>query len=293
MINISVHARDPLGANRRETVPDRYDMRTGTFELQDVPPGSYWLEAQALPESQSITQFSIADLFTNFAQVPIELSNSDVENVTLAFTAGFSISGRIAVEGTSASSPNLEKITVFLNPDESSPVPSLPQQVKPDGSFVLEKVQPGNYRLNMEGTPPNSYVKSIVFAGRDVLNGISLSGPVSDPLEVLLSTAAGQIDGTVVDKDGKPTQAVSAVLIPNRLRDRRDLYRMATTDENGRFKIPAVVPGDYKLFAWEDLESFAYRDADFLRKYEEHGVLISVAENGRITVDAKMIPAGQ
>ena len=294
MINISILARDPLGASRLETVPERYDPRNGTFELHDVPPGPYWLQAQALPESQSITQFSLADFFTNFAQAPIEVSNSDVENVTLAFTAGFSISGRIAVEGTTASPPaNLEKITVFLNPDESSPVPSLPQQVKPDGSFVLEKVQPGNYRLNMQGEPPNSYVKSIVFAGRDVLNGISVSGPVSDPLEVVLSTAAGQIEGTIVDKDGKPMRAVSAVLIPNRQRERRDLYRMATSDEGGRFKIPTVVPGDYKLFAWEDLESFAYHDADFLRKYEEHGVPVSVAENGKITVDAKMIPARQ
>jgi hypothetical protein len=68
---------------------------------------------------------------------------------------------------------------------------------------------------------------------------------------------------------------------------------MAISDENGRFKIPTVVPGDYKLFAWEDLESFAYHDADFLRKYEEQGVLISIAENGKIMVEAKMIPSGQ
>ena len=74
MINISILARDPLGASRLETVPERYDPRNGTFELHDVPPGPYWLQAQALPESQSITQFSLADLFTNFAPAPAELS---------------------------------------------------------------------------------------------------------------------------------------------------------------------------------------------------------------------------
>lgn len=187
MINLSLQPRTGFGASFHENVSERYDPRSGAFELRDVPAGSYWLQAQALPEPQSIAQFSIADFIANFAQTAVEVSNADVENAVLSFNAGFSLGGRIIVEGSANdSAPDFQKITVFLEPDESTPMPSLPQQARPDGSFVMDKIQPGNYRLKTEGEPPNSYIKSVVLRGNDVLGGLSLSGPVSDTLEVLL-----------------------------------------------------------------------------------------------------------
>lgn len=54
-----------------------------------------------------------------------------------------------------------------------------------------------------------------------------------------------------------------------------------------------VPPGDYKLFVWEDLEPGAYNDPDFIRKYEELGTLVKVSESAKLTVEAKIIPAGQ
>jgi len=54
-----------------------------------------------------------------------------------------------------------------------------------------------------------------------------------------------------------------------------------------------VVPGNYKLFAWEDSEPFAYMDPDFLRKYEESGTSVRVSASETVTVEAKIIPAGQ
>jgi len=53
------------------------------------------------------------------------------------------------------------------------------------------------------------------------------------------------------------------------------------------------VPGDYKLFAWEEIEPFAYNDPDVLRRYEEVGIPLKVSEAAKLTVEAKMIPAGQ
>jgi len=52
------------------------------------------------------------------------------------------------------------------------------------------------------------------------------------------------------------------VLIP-RVRDRNERYRIAGTDQNGQFTIRGIVPDQYSLFAWEDIEPNAYRDPDF------------------------------
>jgi hypothetical protein len=172
-------------------------------------------------------------------------------------------------------------------------VPTLPQTVKADGTFTIESVLPGDYRIQTQGGPSNSYIKSVHLGRTDVLNGLTLSGPVPESLEVVLSTTPGEINGTVVDSERNPAAGVEVVLIPNRERSRTDLYRTATSDQTGRFILRTIIPGEYKVFAWEDLEPFAYNDPDFLSKYEERGAPVTVSESAKSTIETKIIPAGR
>jgi len=57
-------------------------------------------------------------------------------------------------------------------------------------------------------------------------------------------------------------------------------YRVAISDQSGNFVIGGVVPGDYVLFAWQDIERGQYLDADFIQ-YEDMGRPIHVEEGGR------------
>jgi hypothetical protein len=83
------------------------------------------------------------------------------------------------------------------------------------------------------------------------------------------------------------------VLIPDQHRDRVDLYKTAVTDPSGRFTIRGITPGEYKIFAWEALEQFAYFDPDLLRKYETQGKAVQISESDKETADVKLIPAAQ
>src|SRR5262249_18323292 len=116
-------------------------------------------------------------------------------------------------------------------------------------------------------------------------------GPLSDSLEVALSTKGGLIEGTIVDKEQKPMPGGQAVLVPEGQRDRRDLFRPSIADQNGHFTMRNIAPGDYKLFAWEDLEPGAYYDPDLIRKYEALGTPVTVSGSGRLSLEAKVIPA--
>jgi hypothetical protein len=51
-----------------------------------------------------------------------------------------------------------------------------------------------------------------------------------------------------------------------------------------------IAPGDYKLFAWEDLEPGEYNDPDFIRKYEALATPVRVSESSNLTVEVKVIP---
>jgi hypothetical protein len=69
------------------------------------------------------------------------------------------------------------------------------------------------------------------------------------------------------------------------------LFRTATTDGSGRFSLTGIPPGDYSLFSWEALESFAYFDENILRQSEAAGTSVRIAESSTTTVQATIIPA--
>jgi hypothetical protein len=66
-----------------------------------------------------------------------------------------------------------------------------------------------------------------------------------------------------------------------------------SSDQDGHFTLTTIPPGDYKLFAWEDLEFGAYNNPDMLRKYENLGTPVNVEPSGTVNVDVKLIPAGR
>ncbi len=286
-----------------------YDPATGTFDLAEIPPGSYWVRATVTASSSSVlvppsaAGRTLTDLFTDTilserqaAQVAVEVSGSDVDGVVLSLSRGVSIRGRLMVEGRPlASVPDFERLRVTLRPAApgtlAHPVPNEP--MNSDGAFTLEHVLPGEYVVTVQPLPRDYYIKDARLDQADALNQpVSIRDAVSGTLSVLLSPRAGGLDGMVTDDRRRPVSGIQAVLVPDRQRDRSDLYRTAVTDQAGRFTMGGIAPGDYRVFAWEAIEPFAYFDADFLRQAEPDGHLVRVAESSRQTVEVKVIPAG-
>lgn len=272
------------------TPPTDFNKTNGTFQIRDVLPGSYWVQGLAAGNAGQGTRGGLS------ASLAVDVSESDAEGVTLAFTPGITISGHLSTEdGASISSlPDYRRMRVSMTPMTSRGplIPNLAAQISADGSFHIQDLQPDDYKVSVSSAPSGVYLKEVRLGQFDIMNGVSINGPVSESLEVLLSAKAGQIAGTIVDSRRNPVRNIEAVLIP-RDRDRHDLYRTATSDQDGRFSIPTVVPGDYKLFAWEDIEPFAYMDLDFLQKYEGLGVDVKTSESQTVAVNANVIPAGQ
>jgi protocatechuate 3,4-dioxygenase beta subunit len=282
-----------------------YDAATGTFDLRDVAPGSYYVRASVsdpnapLPQSMAGRPMNevLAAAFSSAlsAQTEVEVTGSDVDGVTLALSGGASIPGRLTLEGQDLSSlPSFDRMRVMLRPTtvggfgNRQPL----QTIGADGSFEIDNVVAGEYRVTVMPLPPNVYVKEARLQGADVLNQTLLvTGPVSGSLEVVLSPKAAQVTGTILDVRSQPVPGVQAVLIPDRSQ-RTDLYKTAVADQNGHFTMKGVPPGDYKVFAWEAIEPFAYFDSDLMRQFEGKGKPVHVTESSTETAEVTEIPAG-
>jgi hypothetical protein len=283
---------------------NRYNPATGEFEVRDVVPGSYWLMVQTQPlptltpggRGAPPTMDPASFLSSiNRAQVPLEVDR-DIDNLSVAVTPGINIPGRIRIEGNPPAGPDpYSRFIPMLQTGGGSILTAALQggisRPAADGTFTLTKITPGNYRLVVNGLDPTMYIKDARIDRTDVLQGIAIGNNVDGALEIVISTNAGQVDGTIVDAMGKPMSGVQAVLVPDRVRNRSDLFKTATSGANGRFTMRGITPGDYKLFAWDDIEPFSYFDSDVLRPFEGLGKPVHIRESSRETAEVKIIPA--
>ena len=69
---------------------------------------------------------------------------------------------------------------------------------------------------------------------------------------------------------------------------RKDRYKKVMSDSSGRFRMQGLPPGNYSLFAFEDIEEGAWQDPEVIRPYESRGTSARVRdgndENVQLTV---------
>jgi len=275
----------PRGANVRSFVfsaQGYVDDPEGDFELRGVVPGAYTLVASVW-EGQSSYQ----------ARVPVDVGAADIENLNVTVGPGVDIPGRLLWDDPAQSKETTPH--VYLEPQEEGILYRGGMgEVKADGRFTLKNVSDGEYRVRLMDTPEACFVKSARLGGDDVLqDGISVSGgKIPGALEMVLDCAGGTIDGVVLNDQQQPVTGARVVLVPDvGRRGQTQLFKATTPDQYGRFTIKGIAPGDYKLFAWEEVEYGAYEDADFLKRYEDDGKAVSIAEGSRESASLPLIPA--
>jgi protocatechuate 3,4-dioxygenase beta subunit len=266
---------------------------SGSFEIRGVTPGSYNLVAVSFDQDKEY-----------FTRLPLEVRYTDVEGIRLVIRSGVELAGRISVEGHRSAGGqeqdelDMTTLHVFLQPFENLPRfgGADPGKANADGSFKLENVPREKYRVNVLGLPRDYYLKAARVRGTTVLEeGLDLSGGQPwGKLELVVSSAGSRIDGAVLTEEQQAFSGASVVLIPEGRR-RRDphFYKTVTTDQNGHFALRGIPPGDYKLFAWEEVEPGAYQDANFLRLHEKRGKAVRLQEADRLSERLEVIPAGE
>jgi hypothetical protein len=284
MINVSLTPRSGdtmafLMMNRGRTADQR-----GNFELSGVAPGQYYLRASMAADNKGYS-----------ARVPVDVGSANVDNVAIVIEPGPTLRGQVRLEGDSTQS--LTDVRIRLLQREMGPMMfnSAMGKVNDDGSFVMENVTPDAYNVSVIGLPDGYYVKRIQFGDTESA-GSTLDVPAGGarPVTVTLSPNAAQITGAVQNAETKqPAAGATVVLVPQEAdrKDQNTYYKQTATDQFGNYSFKNVVPGQYRVFAWEDLEPGAYYDPEFMQPLEAKGEKVAAEEGGRHTVQVTLIPA--
>jgi hypothetical protein len=281
---------------------------TGAFEFRGLAPGSYELVATTSgPQtiffvdgavvggavSGTAKAVDTAGTQRMGARTQVYIAGADIDGVTLSMDTGATITGRVTIQGRAASANEFGSLRVQLQSDPPVPPLMVPAvSVNEDGSFTIPGVTSGHYRLVFPGLPRNTYVESARLAGVDMLNGgLRIDGEPRGLLDVALGTTPGRVEATITDDRRLPVAGITVALVPDPAWQKRfDVYRSATTDESGRIQLDGVVPGNYTLFAWEEVAPNAWTDADFIRSFENRGTPVRVDPGGGASVEARVIP---
>ena len=255
---------------------------TGQFDFPKVITGGY-----------------VAYLFMDGLTVrtPVEVRNGDVDGLSLPISSGIDIPVNITLEGTPPKNmPNVANLipTLWRNPTLLG-APSMPATA--GSPPVLRNIAPGSYHVYLnpllqplQGANPvnalaawqGAYVKSMKMGDVDVLTGgLRLERQPEAPLDIVIGANPGTLNGLVLNEARLPIAGAYVTLFANNPPDRlyrTDMYKVTGTDNQGRFQLQGLPPGDYKVFAWENIENGTWIDSTFLRLNEERGTTIHIDE---------------
>jgi hypothetical protein len=201
--------------------------------------------------------------------------------------AGSDVSGTVRQEGQA--SLTADNLRVMMQPQSGMRFGNTPGTVK-DGAFKLENMLPDKYTITVTGQT-DTYLKAIRHGNQEVKDGVlDLSGGTGGAVELILSGDGATVSGTIQDAKKRVASGVTVVLVPDAARRSKfDLFKSAATDQSGAFSFKAVPPGEYKIFAWEEIDDSGWMDPAVLARFENDGKAVSLKAKAQESVTMSFI----
>lgn len=257
---------------------------TGAFRVSNVPPGQYQLQARTgSPRGDG-----------EFARMEISVGADDVEGLTLVTAPAGRITGTVVAD-TGEPMPASPAVQVIARPatPDSSPLGGggggqAQGRASNTGTFELANVTDPRYiRVN---APQGWTLKAVMASGQDVTDtpvdvppGQILSG-----VQVILTRKISSVVGTVLDDRRLPVLDATVVMFPadEGLRTFQSRFvKAARPDQDGKFRVADLPPGDYLAVAVQGLEDGRAGDPEFLASVEDQATELTVEEGETKTLN--------
>jgi large repetitive protein len=249
----------------------------GKFTIANVPPGTYTLRARG--NDTEVPQY---------AAQPLTVTNGDVNDVSVVLYPGATISGTVTVDG--ANLPDLTQVRITAPSAENATIgPNPNARVDKDGRFTLEGVPAGAHWIRSAGLRGWS-LKSVIVDSHDVVDQpVEIrSDQKLTNVAIVLTSRQTEINGTITNEQSMPITDYTVLAFPTDSDLWRPLARQIATgrpDQNGRFQIRGLPPGNYYLATVDPAEQGEWFEPAYLEQQRNGAARVSLGEGDVKTHD--------
>ena len=279
----------------------QFNPDNGVFRFSGIRSGTHELNAV------------VGDLT---GRLVVDVPDRDVD-VTVNVSLPIGLSGRLRFEGQPPAGfpSDLTRVVEIVIRGTSQ----LTANTTATGEFEFQKVPVGSYQIGVQPFAPladlplpagaapsgltrprppvpalwqDAYVKSILMEERDILNGeLLVEGRPLSAIVVVVGFNGGLVEGRALNAKQEPVSNAVVLLAPDGPPPiRSDRFRSVSTDESGKFAIRGIAPGNYTVYAWEDVDPGAWFNPAFMRLYESSGQPIRIGDAQRQSLELRVIP---
>jgi len=268
------------------SMPTNFNMELGTFSLEDVPAGSYILEA-----------ISQAGLHPLHGETKIKVT-SNVADLHLALTPETSIPLDVRLDSRNSSataSPVRNQgrppVSVRLRRTDVSGVEVASTfPAGGSGGLVLQNVEPGRYSVEVMPQPP-WYVQTATYGPNNLLSDditITAAG-TGYPMEIVLRDDGASVSAMVKKSSDNNSQAAVLVVPAAASKAVPRVARVGT----GEFTVRSLAPGEYLVFAFDRLDNLEYGSPEALQAFSSQAAHVTLVPNQRAQVVLELIHLGK
>jgi hypothetical protein len=272
----------------------------GEFSFTSVPAGRYTLVVQSSAAAGGRGGAGGAPPL--WAAAPIGVEGRDVQDLAVVLQPGMTVQGRIVLDaGATTPLPDFQTIRVGVLPPTAmrpfGPAPA-PTSVRPDGTFVLTGIMPGQYRLTASvpisgpGATSTWIAKSVVVQSQEQLDRyMDIRGNIDDVV-VALTDKIGSLSGKLMDGQGKPAPDYFVIALPVD----RSLWvqgvvrspRSVRPANDGTYRFSGLLAGEYYLAAATDMTNNDLYDASYLEQLIPAAIKLTIAEGEKKVQDLRI-----
>src|SRR5262252_1594819 len=252
----------------------------GSFNLGGLTPGDYVVQTSGPPGS-------------DYASIDLTINGDDVTGVRLVAAPPLTVAGRLIVDAGAAQSVQTSSLRIMITPVQVG-TPNFggsgPSPVNDDLTFEA-KGRPGKMRLVLANPMPGWAIRTVRYRGVDVTDTLELrAGESIADVEVELTNRLTDISGLVTTATGESVKDYTVVVFPQD-RDKWTVaryLRLSRPDQDGRYKVNGLPPGEYHVIALDYVDSTEWSDPEFLDGVRSKAASVTIGEGEVKSVDLRI-----